>query len=293
LDQPSSIQLHTVGNVMPSSRDRIVVLTVNANNMGGGLLSNALKRCRNRFDIVTFVGSSDQISSQLGKHKPHVALISAELQDGAQAGFKVLQELHAICPTTASVMLLDSSRPGLVVEAFRKGARGVFCRTCSFEALPKCIQSVHQGQIWASNADLEHILSALTHIVPLPLRTVDGKPLLTRREEDVVSLVTDGMKNRQVAESLSVTEHTVRNYLSRIFDKVGISSRVELILYVMAQQHPGSARSATEVWQASGPQVPNASPESSIPPKSSRKLGASDKTVPRAASAVVGGKRMS
>jgi DNA-binding NarL/FixJ family response regulator len=196
-----------------------------------------------------------------------------------------------VCPTTAAVMLLDYTSPEFVVEAFRKGARGVFCRDCSFETLPKCIQSVHQGQIWASNADLEHILSALTHIIPLPLRAADGKPLLTRREEDVVSLLTDGMKNREIAGSLGVTEHTVRNYLSRIFEKLGISSRVELILYVMAQQHPGSARSATEIWQASGPQVPNASPESSIPPKSSRTLDASDKPVPRAASAAVGGKR--
>jgi len=267
---------------MPAPRERILVLTVNANNMGSGLLSDALKRSRSRFDVVTLVGSSHHVASQLSKHKPDVALISAELQDGAQAGFNVLEKLRAICPSTATVMLLDSSRPETVVEAFRKGARGVFCTVCSFEALPKCIQCVHQGQIWASNADVEHILNALTHVMSRPLKTADGKALLTRREEQVVPLVTDGMKNRDVAESLGVTEHTVRNYLSRIFEKVGVSNRVELILYVLAQQHPNSAQSVPRFLHTPGRQVPNDSPISSIPPKSSRTLDTADNSLRRA-----------
>jgi DNA-binding CsgD family transcriptional regulator len=61
-------------------------------------------------------------------------------------------------------------------------------------------------------------------------------PLLTRREEEVVRLVADGMKNGEIAKSLGVAEHSIRNYLYRIFDKLGVSSRVELILYAFNQR---------------------------------------------------------
>ena len=61
-------------------------------------------------------------------------------------------------------------------------------------------------------------------------------PLLTRREEDVVQLVADGMKHREIAEKLNVSEHSIRNYLYRIFDKLGVSSRIELILYAFNQR---------------------------------------------------------
>ena len=61
-------------------------------------------------------------------------------------------------------------------------------------------------------------------------------PLLTHREEEVVHLVADGLKNREIAQMLKVKEHSIRNYISRIFEKLGISSRVELILYASSQR---------------------------------------------------------
>jgi two-component system nitrate/nitrite response regulator NarL len=275
---------------MRTLRERVRVLSISATNMGSGLLADALRRSSNRFDVVGLVGSSYHVSSELGKYNPHVALISAELQDGPQAGFSVLEHLREICPTTAAVMLLDSSRPEVVVEAFRKGARGVFCTVCSFKALPKCIHCVYQGQIWASNADLEHVLKALTHFVSRPLRADDGTPLLTRREEEVVSFVTDGMRNRDIAENLRITEHSVRNYLSRIFEKVGVSNRVELILYVLARQHPSTAHFARQLPKMSDQPGLDASRISGAPPKSSNPSHVSNKTVHHAALTTAGRK---
>jgi DNA-binding NarL/FixJ family response regulator len=132
-------------------------------------------------------------------------------------------------------MLLQCSKPECVVNAFRGGARGIFYRTHSLKALSKCIQMVHKGQIWASNEDFEHILTALINTKPLQFNNKDGMPLLTRREEDVVRLVADGLKNREIAQRLKLKEHSIRNYLYRIFDKLGVSTRVELILYAFSQ----------------------------------------------------------
>lgn len=104
------------------------------------------------------------------------------------------------------------------------------------KALLKCIRIVHQGQIWASNEDLEHLTTALAHLKAIDLNDAVGIPLLTSREEDVVRLVSDGLKNREIADKLGLAEHSIRNYLNRIFDKLGVSTRVELILYLFSRR---------------------------------------------------------
>ena len=203
--------------------------------MTSELLRNAFAHSRKGFAVETMTGSSNSIIGGLGSRRADVALISEELQDGPQAGVKVLQKLQNSHRTPA-IMLLQDSKPEGVVNAFRGGARGVFYRTHSLKALSKCIRMVHKGQIWASTEDLEHLISALTHAKSVQLKNVDGMPLLTRREEEVVNLIADGLKNREIAQRLNVKEHSVRNYIYRIFDKLGVSNRVELILYVFSQR---------------------------------------------------------
>lgn len=224
---------------MPQSlrrpKDRISVLVVTADNMTSELLRNAFGHSRKGFNIQTMTGSSQKIIGGLAAHKPDVALISEELQDGPQAGVKVLQRLQS-SHNTPAIMLLQNPKPEGVINAFRGGARGIFYRSHSLKALSKCIRMVHKGQIWASNEDLEHLISALTHSKPLRFDNSEGMPLLTRREEEVVRLVADGLKNREIAEKLQVKEHSVRNYIYRIFEKLGVSSRVELILYAFSQR---------------------------------------------------------
>lgn len=224
---------------MPQSlrrpKDRISVLVVTADNMTSELLRNAFVRSRKGFAVETMTGSSQQIIGGLAAHKADVAVISEELQDGPQAGVKVLETLQN-SHRTPSIMLLQHSKPEGVVNAFRGGARGIFYRTHSLKALSKCIRMVHKGQIWASTQDLEHLISALVHTRPLHLSNSDGMPLLTRREEEVVHLIADGMKNREIAQKLRVKEHSIRNYVYRIFEKLGVSSRVELLLYAFSQR---------------------------------------------------------
>ena len=90
---------------------------------------------------------------------------------------------------------------------------------------------MHQGQIWANSKQLRSVLDAFATATPLRLVNSQGRVLLTKREMDVVKLVVDGHTNRDVAQKLGLTEHTVSNYLFRIYEKLGISSRVELVLY--------------------------------------------------------------
>jgi DNA-binding NarL/FixJ family response regulator len=221
--------------VPQSLRRPISVLVVTADNMTSELLRNAFAHSRKGFAVETMTGSSQKIIGGLAAHKVDVALISEDLQDGPQAGVKVLHTLQT-SQRTPAIMLLQSSKPECVVNAFRGGARGIFYRTHSLKALSKCIRMVHKGQIWASNEDIGHLISALTQTKPIQLNNPDGMPLLTRREEEVVRLVADGLKNREIAQKLQVKEHSIRNYIYRIFEKLGVSSRVELILYAFSQR---------------------------------------------------------
>jgi DNA-binding NarL/FixJ family response regulator len=127
-----------------------------------------------------------------------------------------------------------------VVQAFRCGAHGIFSRTESSKSLAKCIHSVHQGQVWANSAELRSLIGALRESEPMRLVDSSGQAILSKREQDVVRCVAEGLTNREIATSLGLTEHTVKNYLFRIFDKLGVSSRVEVVLYVFRFRKDGA-----------------------------------------------------
>src|ERR1700722_2984344 len=175
--------------------------------MTSELLRSAFAHGRKGFTVETLTGSSQKIIGHVPSHKANATIISEKLQDGQGEGMRVLQKARAAHDTSA-VMLLQGSKPDRVVSAFRDGARGVFYRSHSLKSLSKCIQAVHQGQFWVGNEDLEHLIKALSHLKPVQLHDSEGMPLLTRREEDVVRLVADGMKNREIAQRLRVKEHS-------------------------------------------------------------------------------------
>lgn len=219
------------------SKQSINILVAATDNMMGESLASAFRHPPGTFAVMTLIGSSDKIIRELEPLKLDIALLCAELDDGPLAGFRVLQELRNLPHQIIAVMLLQRSEAANVVRAFREGARGVFYRTHPLKGLSKCIQTVHQGQVWIGNEDVEHILNALVHPTALSFHNREGQPIFTRREEGVVLLVAEGLKNREIAQRLNVAEHTIRNYLCRIFEKLGVSTRVELILYAFSQLH--------------------------------------------------------
>jgi DNA-binding NarL/FixJ family response regulator len=150
------------------------------------------------------------------------------------SGFAALRSLRDSAQDVKTILLLDHQEPNLVFDAFRAGAKGIFCPSESpFKALCKCVERVNAGQIWVKSSDLASVLETFRKLAPMRIVNFEGKSLLTKREEDVVRLVGDGLQNRDIACELNLSEHTVKNYLFHVFDKLGVSSRVELILYAV------------------------------------------------------------
>jgi DNA-binding NarL/FixJ family response regulator len=216
-----------------AQHERIIV--AERSSMQCELLARALRAAR-EFQIVGTASNYSDALRLLHQYEPGVAVVSADLHDGPGIGLEVIAQVRAKNWRTRTVVLLDRSDRQLVVDAFRKGARGVFFREQPYEMLPKCIRTVLQGQVWVNTTEMNYLLEALTS--PQSLRLVDGhgKSVLTHRESEVTQLVTEGLSNREIAVQLDLSEHTVKNYLFRIFDKTGVSSRVALVLYAMSRQ---------------------------------------------------------
>jgi DNA-binding NarL/FixJ family response regulator len=213
--------------------------------MAAHLLADGLARGRQDISVVAVSSSSTDAIEELEMKRPDIALINAHLEDGSLAGYRVLQRLQLLCQRTVAIMMIPDSERELVIDAFRGGARGVFCRIQSVKLLSKCIRSVYNGQIWADSKNLHFVLEFVARLKPLRLPMPGGgMDRLTPREMEVVHLLAEGMSTREISEKLRVTGHTVRNYLSVIYDKLGVSSRVELALYAVAREDAGSANGA-------------------------------------------------
>jgi DNA-binding NarL/FixJ family response regulator len=163
-------------------------------------------------------------------------LVNTDLYEGQLSGLRAAAELHAAQPALPIIILCDHAPDDLVISTFRAGARGLLCRTDSIAMLCRCIQAVHKGQIWASSNHLQLLLGELCKARPARVTNAHGLNLLAEREGQVVNLVADGLSNRDIASQLGLSEHTISNYLFRIYNKLGVSNRVELVLYVLKQR---------------------------------------------------------
>ena len=219
----------------------IRVLVCDSTPVHTGLLADMLKR-DGRLHVTTSTSGSEGLTSRPGFYDVDVLLISSSLDDQPGRGFEILRGLRSANPDLRAIMLLGAPKGNLILEAFRAGARGVFSTHTSVETLNKCIHKVFEGQIWANNQQIATLVEALAsshHIRAVDARGLD---LLSKRELEVVSRAAQGMSNREIAEQLHLSQHTVKNSLFRIFDKVGVSNRVELLF--MTLSHEAFAQSA-------------------------------------------------
>lgn len=212
------------------------MLAADSTSMSTQLLVEALGRDP-QLHMIEAPPNALTLLSMVKREKPQIVVVSAKLGDGHGGGCELVREIRNQSANTRVIVLLDASERASVVEAFRAGAQGVFCRTEPFRLLGKCIQCVHQGQVWASSNELKYLLEALANPTLANFQTADGS-LLSARETDVVRCLVEGLTNREIAQRLKLTEHTVKNYLFRIFDKLGVSSRVEVVLYALGNSVP-------------------------------------------------------
>jgi DNA-binding NarL/FixJ family response regulator len=132
--------------------------------------------------------------------------------------FGVLTELRRMAPRCTVVLWVRDIVPALAHQAIQLGVRGILRKSLSCEMVVKCLTKVCEGELWLDKSLTANLLTA--RMVPI-----------TRRESQLVRLLSQGLKNKEIATVLSITEGTVKVYLSRLFQKVGAKDRFELALY--------------------------------------------------------------
>jgi DNA-binding NarL/FixJ family response regulator len=176
------------------------------------------------------------------KHRPHVVLLDLDL--GSENGFDLLPHLTS----QAAVLILTGVRDrGAHERAVVAGARGVIQKSEPAEMILKAVARVHAGEPWLDRAVIGRVLQTLSR----RQRAQNEQPAhasLTAAERKVVAAVVrqKSAPNKVIAEALHLSEHTLRNHLSSIYGKLGISKRIELVLHAM--EHPLAQPSAGIGW---------------------------------------------
>jgi len=223
-----------------AKESRIRVLVADNTRIHTQLLADALKRDHG-LDVISADSDSHGLIAAAIAHAAEVLVISSNLDGEPHRAFEILRELRGSHPQLRAVMLLDSSKREVILHAFRAGARGIFSRHESVESLCKCVRSVHEGQIWASSSQMSLAVEALASSPTVRAVDANGLDLLSKREMEVVRSLSEGLTNREIAERLGLSQHTIKNYLFRVFDKLGVSSRVELLFMTLSQANPAQS----------------------------------------------------
>ncbi len=215
-----------------SSDATICVLVVLADTLTANLLTSALGRQR-QFTVIHCTPDLSCVLQSITNTSPDVVIVGANLP---HAGIPLLRQMRKNYPSARPIVLLEASKQRhLVPSLFQAGTKGIFDRSkYDIRMLGRCIRCVAAGQIWATSEELGLVMDSFAETPSLQIVSSGGQILLTNREKEVVQLVAEGCGNREVAQQLGLSEHTVKNYLFNLFEKLGISSRAELVMYVMA-----------------------------------------------------------
>jgi DNA-binding NarL/FixJ family response regulator len=237
-----------------SSGPSVNLILVNITAMAADLLRFAFAG-QETIQLVGCAATPSELDTLLNQHSPAVALVGSSGSRQESVALPFLEQIAAASTRVRPIVMSEDMGREDVVSFFRNGARGLVCKShTDVSVLLKCIRCVSEGQIWANSDQLEQLLRSLSHPRSLKVTNTMGDSLLSQREEQVLHLLADGLSNRDLAKTLKLSEHTVKNHLFRIFDKLGVSNRMEAVLYAISQreQRVSPSRGSSSLDMESG-----------------------------------------
>jgi DNA-binding NarL/FixJ family response regulator len=183
--------------------------------------------------VVAQADSPAQVIELTKSLRPHLYFVQAEIL--TEAGGSLIADIHREAPK-CKIVVTSSSMPGEEegMRFIQMGASGIIPKSVDPALFVKCARKVvWEGEVWLPRQQVARIAKFVETGGPRPLRPVDT---LTQREKTIISYLMQGWRNREVAQHLAITEQTVKNHLRSIYDKVGVSDRLELVLYAIHQK---------------------------------------------------------
>jgi DNA-binding NarL/FixJ family response regulator len=182
--------------------------------------------------VVAQVETLANLYAALQRYPTDVVVLEGQLIAGTT---DAIPELVKRAPEAKLIVQLVESDESNIVELYRRGVRGVVPRSISPDLLIKCVRKIAEGETWIDNQSISWVIEAYRSQAS-NLTSPRTQPKLSKKELAIISCITRGMRNKEIAYQIGTTEQVIKNYLRKVYDKLGVSDRLELALYCLHHQ---------------------------------------------------------
>jgi len=179
--------------------------------------------------IVAQVESAAAAVTAVGRFNADLILLACA---PGESKTETVSSILAVAPTIKIVLVMTDPSEDETVELLRRGACGIVTRSIAPDLLVRCIRKVHAGETWLDSKGVNWVIEAYRAQASL-LTSPRNRVKLSTKELQIITGVTQGLRNKDIAQEVGTTEQVVKNYLRKVYDKLGVSDRLELALYCM------------------------------------------------------------
>jgi DNA-binding NarL/FixJ family response regulator len=179
--------------------------------------------------VVAQADSLENLRAAIERFPTDVVLLEGHLLAGST---NAIADLLRIAPQVKLIVQSTSTDEGHTVELYRRGVRGIISRSISPDLLVRCVRRIAAGETWIDNQSVNWVIEAY-RAQAASLVNPRTQPRLSQKEMAIITCITQGKRNKEIAFQLGTTEQVIKNYLRKIYDKLGVSDRLELALYCL------------------------------------------------------------
>jgi len=179
--------------------------------------------------VVAQADSLENLKSAIERFPTDVVLLEGALLGG---NANAVVDLLRIAPQIKLIVQAASVDESYTVELYKRGVRGIITRSISPDLLVRCVRRISAGETWIDNQSVNWVIEAY-RAQAASLVNPRTQPRLSPKEMAIIACITQGKRNKEIAYQLGTTEQVIKNYLRKIYDKLGVSDRLELALYCL------------------------------------------------------------
>lgn len=186
-------------------------------------------------DDIRVVAQAENLAhlyAALQRYPTDVVLLEGQLIAGT---IDTIPDLLKCAPDAKLIVQVVEADESNIVELYRRGVRGVVPRSISPDLLIKCVRKIAEGETWIDNQSISWVIEAYRSQAS-SMTNPQVQPKLSKKELAIISCITRGMRNKEIAYQIGTTEQVIKNYLRKVYDKLGVSDRLELALYCLHHQ---------------------------------------------------------
>ena len=179
--------------------------------------------------VVAQADSIENLRAAIERFPTDIVLLEGSLLAGTA---NVIPELLRVAPEVKLIVQAVAADENHTVELYRRGVRGIISRSISPDLLVRCVRRIAAGETWIDNQSVNWVIEAY-RAQAAALVSPRSLPRLSPKEMAIITCITQGKRNKEIAFQLGTTEQVIKNYLRKIYDKLGVSDRLELALYCL------------------------------------------------------------